>query len=111
MARKELDLGRLARFGPKGGGQGDGAGADAPATTSSQAQAPGRDQGAAAAPGIDWDARAGFPSREPVDETSLTIRLPRVQAHRFRQMAKADRYTLGAFLEILMDAYEGRSKV
>jgi len=47
-----------------------------------------------------------FPSREPADEAQLNIKLPAAEAARFRRLAKADRYTLGAFLTQLMDGYE-----
>lgn len=87
MSRRELDLDKLKGFGASS------------TKPTSNVKPP-------ASGATDWTERAGFPSREPVDDTTLTIRLPRVQAHRYRHLAKADRYTLGAFLEILMDAYE-----
>lgn len=52
------------------------------------------------------DQVAAFPSRETSDEGQMNVRAPEAVLSRFRAMAKADRYTLGAFLEILMDQYE-----
>jgi len=54
------------------------------------------------------DQITAFPSRESGDEGQMNVRAPEAVLARFRAMAKADRYTLGAFLEILMDAYEQR---
>lgn len=52
------------------------------------------------------DRASQFPSREARPEAQMNIRAPAEVLERFRTLAKSDRYTLGAFLEILMDAYE-----
>ncbi|WP_066819095.1 hypothetical protein [Frigidibacter mobilis] len=54
------------------------------------------------------DRVSAFPSRERLDDSQLNIKAPEEVARRFRAMAKAERYTHGAFLEILMDAYDGK---
>ena len=107
MGRNELDLGRLSQFGSKGQGQ-DAPGKDERPATEPPATPAAPDQTAAERPGRDWEREAGPPSREPVDEVSVTIRMPRAQAMRFRALAKEERYKLGAFLERLMDHYEDR---
>lgn len=40
------------------------------------------------------------------DYEQLNLRIPEKEAQRFRVMADANRYKLGAFLCVLMDAYE-----
>ena len=95
MSRQELDLGRLSRFSTRPRKAGD---AGAPS---------GRKPKSGPERKSDIDEHVGFPSREPVDEAQLNIRLPRAEAARFRRLARADRYTLGAFLTLLMDGYEG----
>lgn len=94
MSRQPLDLGKLDQFTPR----------------PRDGHNTGNDRTASDAPAMPTggDEFAGFPSREPVEEAQLNIKLPRAEAARFRQMAKADRYTLGAFLTLLMDRYEGR---
>jgi|GEM_PF-4738220 len=54
------------------------------------------------------EARSQFPSREPDQEqhVQLNIRLEGHVSDRFRAAAKADRYSYGAFLKILLDHYE-----
>lgn len=52
------------------------------------------------------DKISTFPSRERSDEGQINIRAPSDVLQRFRQMAKKERYTLGAFLEILMKSYD-----
>ena len=54
------------------------------------------------------DHAAAFPSRERDDEGQMNIRAPEAVLKRFREMAKSERYKLGAFLEILMNAYDQR---
>ena len=54
------------------------------------------------------DQVSSFPSRERSTENQLNIRAPEDVLARFKALAKADRYTHGAFLEILLDAYERR---
>ena len=54
------------------------------------------------------DRVSAFPSRERPDDRQINIKAPEEVLRRFRAMAKAERYTLGAFLEILMDAYDGK---
>jgi hypothetical protein len=54
------------------------------------------------------DQVAAFPSRERPDEAQMNIKAPAAILERFRRMAKKERYKHGEFLEILMDAYEGR---
>lgn len=54
------------------------------------------------------DRVSAFPSRERSDDAQINIRAPSDVLHRFRAMAKKERYTLGAFLEILMDSYDGK---
>lgn len=54
------------------------------------------------------DRESAFPSREAEIEGQLNIRASRDTIKRFRSMAKKERYTLGAFLEILMNAYESK---
>jgi hypothetical protein len=49
-----------------------------------------------------------FSLREPLDEAQLNIKLPRAEAARFRQLAKADRYTLGVFLTLLKTTMRGK---
>ena len=116
MSRQELDLGKLDQFTPRapaGEAAGDPPAADAPSDRGSAGQ--GMKAGLqrllddpAPATGAGGGLEGGFPSREPVDEAQLNIKLPRAEAARFRRLAKADRYTLGAFLTLLMDEYEGR---
>jgi hypothetical protein len=55
------------------------------------------------------DQAAAFPSRERADDSQMNIKAPVATLTRFRKLAKSERYTLGEFLEILMDAYEGRA--
>ncbi|RZF63478.1 hypothetical protein EWE75_15640 [Sphingomonas populi] len=55
------------------------------------------------------DQMAGFPSRERSDEGQINIRAQEQVLNRFREMAKKERYKLGAFLEIMMDVYEQRN--
>jgi hypothetical protein len=52
------------------------------------------------------DRAAAFPSRETPDDAQLNIKAPAATLERFRAMARAERYKHGAFLEILMDAYD-----
>ncbi len=52
------------------------------------------------------DRAAAFPSRETPDDAQLNIKAPAATLERFRSMARAERYKHGAFLEILMDAYD-----
>ncbi|WP_390264810.1 hypothetical protein [Halodurantibacterium flavum] len=52
------------------------------------------------------DQASAFPSRERPDDAQINIKAPAAVLHRFRSMAKKERYTLGAFLEILMEAYD-----
>lgn len=54
------------------------------------------------------DQVSEFPSRERSDEGQLNIRTSKENVLRFKAMAKAERYTQGAFLQILMDAYQNR---
>jgi hypothetical protein len=54
------------------------------------------------------DQVATFPSRERPDEAQMNIKGSAAILERFRRMAKKERYKHGEFLEILMDAYEGR---
>jgi len=54
------------------------------------------------------DQVTAFPSRERDDEAQMNIRAPEAVLNRFREMAKSERYKHGAFLEILMNAYEQR---
>ena len=112
MSRQPLDLGRLDQFTPRprdGHDTGrDRTGGDAPARQSLKAGLDGMLAGDAPATPTGGDEFAGFPSREPVEEAQLNIKLPRAEAARFRRLAKADRYTRGAFLTLLMDGYEGR---
>jgi hypothetical protein len=54
------------------------------------------------------DLLASFPSRERSDEAQMNIKGPAALLERFRCMAKKERYKHSDFLEILMDAYEGR---
>lgn len=56
------------------------------------------------------DQMAAFPSRERSDEAQMNIRASAPVLNRFREMAKRERYKLGAFLEIMMDAYEHRNE-
>jgi len=110
MSRQPLDLGKLDQFTPRPrdghDAGGDRMASDAPARQSLKAGLDGL-LAEDAAPTV-GDEFAGFPSREPVEEAQLNIKLPRAEAARFRRLAKADRYTLGAFLTLLMDGYEGR---
>lgn len=121
MSRQELDLGKLDQFTPRApAGEADG---DTPAVDAPSGSGPAGNGMAgqrmkaglqrllddpAPAAGAAGGREGGFPSREPVDEAQLNIKLPRAEAARFRRLAKADRYTLGAFLTLLMDGYEGR---
>ena len=52
------------------------------------------------------DQVAAFPSRERADDSQMNIKAPVATLTRFRKLAKGERYTLGEFLGILMDAYE-----
>ena len=52
------------------------------------------------------DRASEFPSRERSEEAQMNVRAPSAVLNRFRSMAKGERYTYGAFLEILMDQYE-----
>ena len=121
MSRQELDLGKLDQFTPRapaGEAAGDAPAADAPSGSgpagkgmAGQGMKAGLQRlldDPAPAAGAGGGLEGGFPSREPVDEAQLNIKLPRAEAARFRRLAKADRYTLGAFLTLLMDGYEGR---
>lgn len=54
------------------------------------------------------DRASAFPSREADAEGQLNIRASREMLTRFKAAAKKERYTYGAFLEILLDNYEGR---
>ena len=87
--RKPLDFGDLDEFEPR------------PAAPQKARTKPAADKKAV-------DEIAAFPSRESSDEGQMNIRASESVLDRFRVMAKADRYTYGAFLEILMDAYEQR---
>ncbi|NLS27465.1 hypothetical protein S2M10_24610 [Sphingomonas sp. S2M10] len=55
------------------------------------------------------DRASTFPSREPEAEGQLNIRAPNDMLTRFKAAAKKDRYTYGAFLEILLNSYEERA--
>ena len=55
------------------------------------------------------DQLAAFPSREHPDDAQMNIKAPAATLARFRQLAKSERYRHGEFLEILMNAYEGRA--
>ena len=105
MSRQELDLGKLDQFTPRPttGDASTGQGTDQPLKFRLQ-RFPEDPAPAGATAGLE----SGFPSREPSDEAQLNIKLPRAEAARFRRLAKANRYTLGAFLTLLMDGYEGR---
>jgi hypothetical protein len=101
MSRQELDLSKLGQFSAKPDGS------DLPARGRKRPDK-GQQAGAKhARPVNPVEAGVGFPSREPVDEAQLNIKLSHADAARFRRLAKADRYTLGAFLTLLMDGYEG----
>lgn len=52
------------------------------------------------------DRASAFPSREADAEGQLNIRAPNDMLTRFKAAAKKERYTYGAFLEILLDRYE-----
>jgi len=54
------------------------------------------------------DQVSEFPSRERSDEGQLNIRTSKENVRRFKAMAKSERYTQGAFLQILMEAYQNR---
>ncbi len=54
------------------------------------------------------DKTAAFPSREQPDDAQINIKATTATLDRFRALAKAERYRHGEFLDILMDAYEGR---
>jgi hypothetical protein len=54
------------------------------------------------------DRASAFPSREAEAEGQLNIRAPNDMLTRFKAAAKKDRYTYGAFLEILLNSYEER---
>lgn len=54
------------------------------------------------------DRASAFPSREADAEGQLNIRASGEILTRFKAAAKKERYTYGAFLEILLDSYEGR---
>ena len=54
------------------------------------------------------DSVSEFPSREKSVEAQLNIRAPEDVIARFKAMSKRERYTYGAFLEILMEAYSAR---
>lgn len=102
MSRQQLDLSKLGQFSTKVGA-GDGEGANTGQSQTAKRKPDDGGQHDSTLP-----PEAGFPSREPVDEAQLNIKLSPAEAARFRQLAKADRYTLGAFLTLLMDGYEGR---
>lgn len=89
--RKPLDFGNLDEFEPR------------PAKPEKARATPAAEKKAV-------DQVAAFPSRESSDEGQMNIRAPEPVLERFRAMAKADRYKLGAFLEILMNAYEQKQK-
>lgn len=55
------------------------------------------------------DRASAFPSREAEAEGQLNIRAPNDMLTRFKAAAKKDRYTYGAFLEILLNSYEERN--
>lgn len=55
------------------------------------------------------DKASSFPSREASEMTQLHIHAPREIAERFKAMAKDDRRSYYAMLEILMDNFEGKS--
>ncbi|ESQ79268.1 hypothetical protein [Asticcacaulis sp. YBE204] len=52
------------------------------------------------------DKVAAFPSREASTDSQMNVKGPEHVLERFRAMAKAERYRLGEFIEILMDEYE-----
>lgn len=56
------------------------------------------------------DQVAAFPSRERDDDGQMNIKGSEAILRRFRDMAKAERYKHGEFLEILMNAYEQKQK-
>lgn len=51
------------------------------------------------------DVVTSFPSRDPSQDGQLNIKAPVDVLRRFQAMAKADRYTYGEFLELLLNAY------
>ena len=55
------------------------------------------------------DQATAFPSRERPDDLQMNIKAPAATLARFRQLAKNERYRHGEFLEMLMNAYEGRA--
>ncbi len=53
------------------------------------------------------DEASAFPSREAnVEYMQLSMRIEVEQGNRFKKMAKSERYSYHAFLEMLMDHYE-----
>lgn len=82
--RSTLDFGALADFAPR-----------------SRNPAPEQEQVQVAV-----DRHSAFPSRERAEESQINVRAPADVLDRFKAMAKKDRYTYGAFLEILMDRFE-----
>ena len=56
------------------------------------------------------DRLSAFVSREQADEEQINIRASAETLHRFRSLAKAERYRHGQFLEILMNAYLEQKK-
>ncbi len=54
------------------------------------------------------DKVSDFPSRDVSDDGQINIKGPTAILERFREMAKAERYRHAEFLEILMNAYEGK---
>lgn len=50
-----------------------------------------------------------WPSREPVRDGQISIKASTDVIARFRQLCKDDRRTYADMLEILMNAYEGRT--
>lgn len=55
------------------------------------------------------DKAADFPSREQPDDAQINIKASAATLERFRQLAKAERYRHGEFLDLLMDAYTSRN--
>lgn len=54
------------------------------------------------------DRVSSFPSREADGEGQLNIRASADVLARFKEAAKKDRYTYGAFLEIILNSYQDR---
>ncbi|ABM44888.1 hypothetical protein H704_00256 [Bartonella bacilliformis Peru38] len=52
------------------------------------------------------DKMVAFPSREQSDDAQINIKTSTAILNRFRTMAKQNRYHHGAFLEVLMNAFE-----